>query len=160
MQIDLKNTTVKIIDGSGTPKVLAMKLKDGTCAWTEKQNVEYVKDRGKLGSTRLGDEEPMDVKIDALYEFLKSSSGASAATVEEAIKGTGTGYTSTGDGCEPYACSIELEHTPVCTSSDKEKVLLTLFRWEQIDHDPKTGMLSITGKCNVKAPTVTRTAQV
>ena len=159
MIIDLKNCTIKIKDGTTpTPLEVTVRVGEGTLSYTEKFNREYKKDRGKLYQVRNGDEEPVDVKMDFLWEFLKASSGGTA-TIEDALKqrGGASAWVSTdSDTCAPYSVDLEITHTPVCESEDVETILLSDFRVEQLDHDPKAGTVSCTGKCNVKEATVTR----
>lgn len=142
------------------PHYIEAQIGEGTLSYTEKKPRVYVKDRGQLGTVRDGDEEPMDVKLDFIWEFLKASSG-DAATFEDALKqrgGASAWVTSATDTCEPYAIDIEITYDPNCTDIEDEVILLPDFRYEQIDHDFKQGMLSVTGKCNAQEATVTRQA--
>lgn len=144
------------------PHKLYMKIGEGTLTYDEKRNIMYVKDRGKLDTTRKGDEEPMDVKMDFTWEFLSSESGATTVTIEEAIKGTGNAATlgwvssDSGDPCAPYAVDIYIEYDPPCTSEDNELIVLSDFRWESMGHDAKAGQVSVGGKCNVQEATRSR----
>lgn len=163
MVIDLKNATIKIKDGTTpTANSLTVRLGSGTLSYDESRNVEYILNRGKLDDVRLGDEVPMDVSIDAMWSELRASSG-DPPTIEDVLKkrGVASSWVSTdADGCRPYAVDIEVEHTPICNNIDIETILLSDFRYDKISHDPKTGMLKITGKCNVTEASITRTAQV
>lgn len=155
MKIDLKNAIVELNDG-GTNS-LQIKLGEGTFTWDQKRTIEYVKDRGLLDSTREGDQEPVDVKLDFMYEFLKSS-GVGSPTPYEALTGAATGWTTTGGACEPYAVDILLTYTPVCGSTPDETVLISDYRYESISADAKAGTVSTTGKANITAPTIARGA--
>jgi hypothetical protein len=156
MKIDLKHAILEVLDGGGTPNTLQIKLGEGTFTWDQKRSIEYVKDRGLLDTTREGDEEPVDIRLDALYEFLKSSSGS--VTPYEAITGTmgASTWTSTGGACEPYAVDLRLTYTPPCGGETDEVVLISDFRYESITADAKAGTLAFTGKANIVAPTITR----
>jgi hypothetical protein len=160
-KIDLKNCTIKIADGgSGTNrKTLDVKIGDGTITWSEKRNMEYQKDRGVLDTVREGDEEPVDVRLDFMYEFLATSGAGTVPTVEEALKKRGpasTWVSSSADPCEPYAVDIEIIHTPPCGGATTETVLIQDYRYETLDHDPKAGTVSSSGKANITEPTITR----
>lgn len=157
--IDLKNATVTLQDGTGTPLTVACKLGDGTLQYTEKRNLEYKRDRGALDTVRLGDEEPVDVKFDFNWVFLK---GDGDTTIEDAIKrrGGAAAWVSTdADPCAPYAIDIVIEYIPPCSGVKKEIITLSDFRWEQLDHDPKAGTISCSGKCNITEATPVREDQ-
>ncbi len=140
---------------------LLLKIGDGNCSYDEKRAIEYKKDRGKLDTVRLGDEEPIDVKFDLRWEFLKSEAGdpTSIPSVEEVLKKIGAAVdwvSSSADPCEPYAIDILVVFTPPCIAIDPEQILLHDFRYEQLSHDFKQGMISCTGKCNRIVAEVTR----
>jgi hypothetical protein len=143
------------------PHRLQIRIGEGNVQWTEKRPVVYTKDRGILDTVRLGDEEPMEVKLDFTWVFLKASSGQ-AATIEDALKkrgGAADWVTSSADTCEPYAVDIVIEYTPPCTTEEMEIYTLQDFRYEDLGHDLKQGQVSVTGKCNVKEPNIVRQAQ-
>ncbi len=140
---------------------LQAKIGDGNCSYDEKRAIEYKKDRGKLDTVRLGDEEPMDVKFDLRWEFLKSEVGdpTSIPSIEEVLKRTGAAAnwtSSSADPCEPYAVNIYVLYAPPCTTIKRETILLRDFRYEQLSHDFKQGMISCTGKCNALMAEVAR----
>lgn len=137
-----------------------MKLGDGNVSYEEKRPIEYKKDRGLLDTVRLGDQEPIDVKLDCQWIFLRSISGdLYIPSVEEVIKGVGaasTWVTSSADPCEPYSVNILIVYMPPCPTIDGELILLSDFRYESIQHDAKQGMLNLTGKCNLQQATISR----
>ncbi len=158
--IDLKNATITLQDGTdGTPLFIELKVGDGTLQYTEKRNLEYKKNRGALDSVRLGDEEPVEVKFDFNWEFLK---GDGDTTIEDALKrrGGAAAWVSTDDDpCAPYTLDIIIEYIPPCSAVKKEIITLSDFRQEQLDHDPKAGTVSCSGKCNITEAAVTRVDQ-
>ncbi len=120
----------------------------------------YTKDRGKLSDVKLGDEEPMEVKLDFTWVFLKADSGATP-TIEDVLKQRGEAsswVSSSSDLCEPYAVDLEIVYTPPCSGVDPEVYLLPDFRYEDLSHDFKQGQVSVSGKCNSKEATITRAA--
>lgn len=140
------------------PRELTIKVGEGNLTYSEKQNVEYKKDRGRLGTVRLGDEEPVEVSFEFWWEFLKANTGETPS-VEDVLKqrGEASGWTSTAeDTCEPYCVDIVILYTPPCEDQPPEKIELKMFRWESLNHDLKQGMLSCSGKCHVKEAVVTR----
>jgi hypothetical protein len=158
MKIDLKHAIFSIKDGSGTPKTLEIKIGEGTLTFSEKRTIEYVKNRGLLDTTREGDQDPVDIRFDFIWEHLKSATGDTVPTPYEALKKIGAASTwtsSDSDACQPYAVDIELVYTAPC-GTDVETITFSDFRYESIDGDPKAGTVSVTGKANIVAPTITR----
>jgi hypothetical protein len=141
------------------PNFLRVVLGEGNLTYSEKRPLEYMRDRGKLDTVRLGNEDPVDVRLDARWEFISSSAGAAVPTIEEALKqkGPAAGWISSSDDlCEPYAVDIQIRYSPFCTTEEKELIILPDYRWESMDHDAKAGTISTTGKCNVVEATATR----
>lgn len=139
---------------------LQIRVGEGNMQWTEKRSVMYTKDRGRLDTVKLGDEEPVEVKLDFTWEFLKADTGETP-TIEDALKKRGEAsswVTSSSDLCEPYSVDIVVVYTPPCDDVDVEIYRLTDFRYEDLGHDLKQGQVSVSGKCNITEPTVTRSA--
>lgn len=161
-QIDLKKATVRIKDGSSNS--ITVKIGEGNLTYTEKKTMEYTLDRGLLDEVREGDEVPIDVKLDAVWEYISGTSGsAGIASIEDALKrrGAAAAWVSTdADACRPYAVDIEIEYLPTpSTCGDKEVITLSDYRYEQLDHDLRAGTISTSGKCNVNEATAVRSAQ-
>jgi hypothetical protein len=155
--LDLKDTTIYIKD-AGANGVEA-KLGEGNLTYSEKRNIEYHKNRGVLDLTREGDEEPIEVSMDFTWEWLKSSvTAGDPPTPLEALKGIGaaSGWASAGGACEPYAVDIEIVYDPDCGTTESEHILLSEFRWEQLDYDAQAGAVSVSGKCNITDAILTR----
>ena len=137
---------------------IQVKLGEGNLTFSEKQNVEYTLDGGNLDEVRLGDQVPVEVRLDAIWDFYSGAgsqstlSGSSLApTVADAIKGVGSaaGWTSTdADACRPYAVDLQLHYDADC-SGGIETLTLSDFRWEQLDFDASAGTLSVSGRCNI-----------
>lgn len=140
------------------PNQLEVKIGTGNLQYTEKRNIEYVRDRGSLDTVREGDEEPVEVRMDFTWEFLLADTSA-VPTVEDALKNRGNASTwvsSSDDACEPFAVDIEVWYNPPCSGEKDEIITLEDFRFEQLDHNLKDGQVSISGKCNVTQASVTR----
>ncbi len=143
------------------PHRLQIRIGEGNVQWTEKRPITYTKDRGRLDTVKEGDEEPMEVKLDFTWVFLKASTGQTP-TIEDVLKNRGEAsdwVTSAADTCEPFAVNIVIEYTPPCSTEDMEVYTLQDFRYEDLGHDLKQAQVSVSGKCNVKEATVTRVAQ-
>ena len=164
MQFDLKNATLRIKDGSTpTANYITVKFRDGTFTWSEKTPREYLKDRGVLDGVRNGDQEPMDIKIDAAWERITAGTGSGATpTIRDALykEGGAAAWESTdADACAPYAVDLELRDVRGCGAEQDEIITFPDFRIENFNADAKNGMLSIDGKCNAVHPTPVRQAQ-
>ena len=161
--IDLKATTINIVAG-GTDEDVEVKIGEGNLTYNERRNMEYIKDKGLLDTVREGDEEPIEVRMDFQWEYLKSDSAATVPTIEEALKreGVSAAWTSSAaDVCEPYAVDIEVINDPDCAGTITEPVeVITLsdFRWESLEHDMRGGSVAVAGNCNVTRATLQRLA--
>ena len=120
-QIDLKNATIKLKDGtSPTPNELSINIGEGELTFTETKNREYTLNRGALDGVRDGDEAPVDVSLDFIWEYLKGPTSASTGisggipTPEDCFKQRGGAVnwvsSDTDDVCQPYAVDIEIDY--------------------------------------------------
>ncbi len=161
MIIDLKKCTLKIVDGDGTPNELEIKLGEGNITFSEKQTMEYILDKGLLDEVREGDQVPMDVSLNAVWEYMTGRTTVTdSETIRDALTKTGecAGWVSTDtDACRPYAVDLVIEYVPTPTTcGDKETITFPDFRLESFDGDLRGGSFSIAGKCNVTKATVVR----
>lgn len=142
------------------PNVLKIKIGEGNLTFSSKRAMTYVRDKRSIinGFVMTGDDEPMDVKLDAIWEFLSSDTN-DPPTIEEALTQTGgaAGWVSSGaDPCEPYASDIEIVYTPPCSGVKSERIFLREYRWESLDHDLKAGTINTSGKCKILLPEKSR----
>jgi len=140
------------------PHDIEIILTDGTLTYIEKKARTYVKNRGLLSTVRNADEEPVDIRTDFMWEFIRSQSGH-PPTVEECFKqigGASNWISADADQCAPYAVNIVVYYKPNCLGTYDEKITLPDFRYEELSHDAKTGVITLTGKCNVTEATAVR----
>lgn len=158
--IDLKKATLTFVDGTPTtPNTLEVKIGEGNLTYDEKVNREYIKDKGVLSTVRNGDEEPMDVKLDFMWEFLYAGDAPVTPTPEDVLKqrgGAAAWVSSDSDACAPYAVDITILYEPDCDTINNELIVLPDFRYETLSHDMRAGSVSVTGKCNATDATITR----
>jgi len=142
------------------PQQIEVKVGDGNLTYSEHKTYNYDLDRGDLDVVREGDQVPMDVTLDMVYEHVTAGTGEEITPVDalKRLGGAAEWVSSSGDLCEPYAVDIEVEHTPPCGTSDIEITLFPDFRWDDLDFDLREATISATGRCNATQPTVTREA--
>jgi hypothetical protein len=140
------------------PQRLEVKIGEGNLTYSEKKEYEYLRDRGNLDTVKEGDEQPVEVSLEFVYEYLRSSSGGDITPVD-ALKQIGEAsdwISSSSDLCEPYAIDMRAKHCVPCGTDEDEDVLLQDFRWESLDYDLQSATIAVAGKCNVSDATVTR----
>lgn len=141
---------------------LEIRIGEGTLTFDEKRKIEYKLDRGRLFSVRQGDEEPMDIRFDFIWEFLTAVGSSGTPTIEDALKNRGEASdwisSDTDDPCAPYSVDIIVRYRPPCDGIDGENIVLPKFRWEGLNHDAKAGTVAVTGKCNTVESTSERVA--
>jgi len=137
---------------------LEVKIGEGNLTWTEAKEYEYLRDRGNLDTVKEGDEQPVEMSLEFVYEYIKSESGTSITPVD-ALKNVGYAsewVSTSADLCEPYCIDILAKHCVPCGTDEDEDVLFNDFRWEGLDYDLQAATISVSGRCNVSDPTVTR----
>ena len=166
----LKNATLQIRDGTGTPKVVTLRLGTGNITWTENYGYEYEAERGNIanGTVRATDEQPVDVNVTTKWENIiygtadpLVDSGDENVTPYEALTKTGaaSSWATTGaDSCEPYSCELYIEFDVDCSGSSvlPEKVTFGEFRCESCAFDVQAGTLVFSGKSKEVRPSVVR----
>lgn len=81
-------------------------------------------------------------------------------TIEDALKqlGSAANWISTSDDpCVPYCVDIEIENDPACSGVEKEMILVSQFRHEEINHDLRGTVITVSGKANVVGAVPSRT---
>lgn len=143
------------------PQQIDIKIGDGNVTYTENTNYDYDLDRGLLDTVREGDQAPMDVNLEFVYEFITTGTSESI-TPMDAIKrkgGASGWYSSSSDPCEPYAVDVEVIYTPPCGGAEIETTIFPDFRSDSREIDLGEASVAVTGRCNAVEPIVTRTAQ-
>lgn len=140
------------------PQQIEVKIGDGNLTYTESKELEYQLDRGNLDTVREGNEVPLDLTIDFVYEHVTTGTGEQV-TVIDALKRKGGAVewiSSSADLCEPYAIDIEVEHKPPCGQTSTEITLFPDFRYDSLEFDLSEATISAKGRCNATEPVVTR----
>jgi hypothetical protein len=140
------------------PQQLDIKVGDGNITYTEHKTHEYLLDRGDLDTVREGNQVPMDVKLECVYEHITQGTSEPVSPMD-ALKGTGGAaewVSASSDLCEPYAIDLIVLHTPPCGTSENERTTFPDFRADTKEVNFKEASISVTGKCNVTEPIVER----
>ena len=163
-KVNLKDAYIKLTDGATGANTLTIKIGEGNLTYSEKKTMEYSLDRGNLDDVREGDDVPMDVSMDFVWEYLIGSGSTGAVgSVEDFLKQQGayaSNVSTDADLCRPYAIDVIIEYMPnPYNCGDKETITLPDFRYEELAHDLSAGTVSCTGRCNAKVASVVRAAQ-
>lgn len=140
------------------PQQLDIKTGDGNVTYTEHKTYEYLLDRGDLDTVREGNQVPMDVKLECVYEHITQGTSEVISPMD-ALKDTGGAaewVSSSADPCEPYSIDVIILHTPPCGTSENEQTTFPDFRSDTKEIDFQKATIAVTGKCNVVEPLVDR----
>ncbi len=143
-----------------SPHQVEIVIGEGNFTYEQKKARQYIKNKGRLGSVRNADEDPMEIAFDFRWDFLRGDTN-DPVTIEEALTQTGnaSGWVSAAsDPCEPYAVDLLIVHAPPCSGFKEEHILIEDFRHESLAHDPKAGQVAVKGNANRVSPTITRVA--
>lgn len=166
MKIHIRNATITIKDGGVTSaqQSITVKVGEGNLTYAVRQEREYILDRGDLDDVRDGDQVPCEVSFEFSWEYIEGGSASGATpTVEDALRkiNAAAAWVSTdADACRPYAVDIDVLYDPNCSGGDKERLVFSDFRYEEINHDLRAGTISVSGKCNAVAPATSRGSTV
>lgn len=130
---------------------ITVKLGEGNAVFTEHSAKDFKLDRGQLYTVKNADEQPVDLTVDAIWEYLTAVTGSSTPTVDDAMKrrGEASAWVSTADDqCQPYCVDVEIWNAPECTEVENELIMFEEFYVETVDHDLREGTLSFAGRCN------------
>jgi hypothetical protein len=137
---------------------IEIQIGEGNLTWTEAKEYEYLRERGDLDTVKEADEQPVELSLEFVYEYIKTQSGQTITPVD-ALKKQGEAaewVSSSSDLCEPYAVDMLAKHCVPCGTDEDEDVLFTDFRYEGLDFDVGEATIAVSGRCNVSEPTVTR----
>jgi hypothetical protein len=140
------------------PIQIEVKIGEGNLTYTENKEYEYLTDRGNLDTVREGNEVPMDVVMDFVYEFVRTGT-SELVTPVDALKGIGGAdewVSSSTDPCEPFCVDIVVVHETPCGDAETETTTFPMFRHDSLEFDLSAATISSTGRCNATEPTIER----
>jgi len=142
------------------PQRLTVKIGDGDLTWTEARDFIYDLDRDLLDTVRQGEEQPLEVDLNFIYDFVTTESGQTITPVD-ALKRIGEAsewVSSSSDLCEPYAVDIFVVNCQPCGTDQDEELLFSDFRYESLEYSIRDAAIGVSGRCNVTDAQATRTA--
>ena len=140
------------------PQQIDIKVGEGNLTYTEAKEYEYLLDRGVLDTVKEGDEQPLEVSLEFVYEHITTGT-AEAITPVDALKnknGASEWVSSSSDLCEPYCVDVEIDHEVPCGSVQDELTLLPEFRYDSLEFNLQDATIAVAGKCNTTEATITR----
>lgn len=140
------------------PCQVDVKIGEGNVTWSEKKEYVYQLDRGDLDTVKEGNEVPVEISMEFVYEHVTTGTSEDITPVD-AIKQTGcaVGWVSAGtDQCEPYCVDLVIVHDVPCGTTQDETLTFADFRFESLDFDLSAATISVSGKCNVSTVNAVR----
>ena len=137
---------------------IEVKVGEGNITWTEAKEYEYLLDRGDLDTVKEGDEQPLEVSLEFVYEHITTGTSEDITPVD-ALKQQNDAaewVSSSADLCEPYAVDMVVMHCVPCGSEEDEQVVFADFRYESLEFDLSEATIAVSGRCNVSEATPTR----
>ena len=148
---NLRDATLTIEDGTGTPNTLLIPIMDGNVSWTEHNPTTVVLNRGRLFNRRQGNDKEVDCSFEVTFSQVRyENAGSGTPSVHDVLTKTGgaSAWVSTDAICDVYAVNLKFEVLNPADAGNSEIVLLEKFcidsfQFKEGDPDKVT----ITGKC-------------
>ncbi len=140
------------------PQRVTVKIGEGDMAWTETKEYIYDRDRDLLDTVREGQEQPVEVEMAFIFDYVTTESGQLITPVD-ALKRIGEAtewVSSSSDQCEPYAVDIYVLHCVPCGTDQDQDFLFQDFRWESLEYSIQDASIAVSGRCNVSNVVTTR----
>lgn len=155
---NLRDGSIIIKDGSGSPKTLTIPISEGDFAFTVNKPTFVVMNRGVIDSRKSGDQTPTDISFSSKFEQWSYASGASTGlSVRDVIDGTAAavaaGWVST-DACGPWSVTIEFRIADPCNAGHYEALTFSKFHADsvQFKEGNEYNTLSLSGRALVPEP--------
>jgi len=131
---------------------LGFRFGNGNFSYSLRREFNYIPERGRMENSTMteGDEVPMDIQFNGVYETLYGDDNS--PSIYELLMGRGdcAGWAGLGDNpCEPYAVSLVLVNDPlirVPTCGEGEILLFENFFCAQADPDLSAQEYSFQGQ--------------
>ena len=140
------------------PQQIDIKIGEGNLTYTEAKEYEYLLDRGVLDTVKEGDEQPLEVSLEFVYEYITTGTSEAISPVD-ALKqkgGAAEWVSSSADLCEPYCVDMEIDHEVPCGTNEDELTVLPEFRYDSLEFNLQDAAIAVAGRCNATEATITR----
>jgi len=154
---NLRDGTVRLADGTGTPVTKEVTLLDGKLEWTVEQPTILVKDRGALDHFRKGDDEP--VKGSVAFKYVEHFNGTTGGIYEFLLfLGVFSTNVSTTTGSDRKTINVEFYVDDPGGGTD-EKILFSHCAITNIRHQQgdEYDTISFDFMSRAALPTLTKT---
>lgn len=141
-------------------RCLEIKVGDGNITYDTDRELEYELDRGQLDAVVEGNEVPVSLNLDLVYEYLAAATGATVPMPKDVLRKRGLAadwVTAGADPCEPYAIKVEVDYHPQC-ALPHEITTFPEFRVETLSHDLQNSTIAARGRCKISDITPIRRA--
>jgi len=140
------------------PQQIEVTVGEGNLTYTESKEYTYDLDRGNLDTVREGNEVPMEVSLEFVYDHVVTGT-SEVVSVVDALKGRNGAdewVSASSDLCEPYCVDIEVEHNVPCGNVEDEITVFPEFRYDSLEFDFSAATIACTGRCNATEPEIER----
>lgn len=129
---------------------IEVRIGEGNLTYTEAVEYEYELDRGQLDSVREGDDQPVQVNLNFVYEFVRTGTNETISPVD-ALKGIGGAadwISASSDPCQPYSVDLVIEHEVGCSGTSVQREITTFptFRRDTLAFDLDAASIAVTGR--------------
>lgn len=140
------------------PQRIQIQIGDGDISWTEAREFIYDLDRDLLDTVRQGQEQPLEIEMAFIFEYVTTQSGQAITPVDalKRINEASEWVSSSSDLCEPYAVDIYIRHCVPCGTDYDQDFLFQDFRYESLEYSIQDASISVSGRCNVTDVVTTR----
>lgn len=140
------------------PQQIEIKIGEGDLSWTEAREILYDLDRDLLDTVRLGQEQPVEIDLAFIFDYVTTESGQTITPID-ALKRIGEAsewVNSSTDACEPYAVDIYVVHCVPCGTDQDQDFTFSDFRYESLEYSIQDASIAVSGRCNVSSVTTSR----
>jgi len=140
------------------PQRLEINIGEGDLSWTEAREFIYDLDRDQLDTVRQGQEQPLEIDLAFIFNYVTTESGQEITPVD-ALKRIGEAsewVSSSSDLCEPYAVDVYVVHCVPCGTDQDQDFLFQDFRYESLEYSIQDASIAVSGRCNATDVVTTR----
>ena len=140
------------------PQRIEISIGEGDLSWTESREILYDLDRDLLDTVRLGQEQPVELDLAFIFDYVTTESGQTITPID-ALKRIGEAtewVNSSTDACEPYAVDIYVVHCVPCGTDQDQDFTFSDFRYESLEYSIQDASIAVSGRCNVSSVTTSR----